>query len=463
MTSILTNSAATIALQTLRSLSHSLSEIQDQVSTGLRVGRASDNAAYWSISTTMRSDGAAISAVSDALGLGAAKVDTAYAGLESVVDVLSEVKAKIVAAQEEGVDKAKIQAELEQLKAQIVSIAQSASFGGQNWLQTDIQNIRDNAANSRSVVSGFVRDRQSDVSVSTIDVDLSRISLFNSTGRGLLQADISTGGAGSGGAANPATYHVQEYLSFTGPITLSPADSISFDLIVHPGGGTPAVVTPTTITRADIDAALPAAGGTIADGSEMASVLNKVWPGSGLGGGAYGQVQPDGTTNWHTFVIHAHNVTDQPDSDIEIANLTSTLPGGVSGGLDGASYYTARSAFPGGGSGGTPAEEPTLWVGLLDIDVTQGQGAQLDAVEVMLGRVTAAASLLGSMKMRIDMQSDFASRLLQSVDQGIGRLVDTDMNEASTRLKALETQRQLSIQSLTIANSNAEQILKLFA
>lgn len=76
----------------------------------------------------MRSDGAAISAVSDALGLGAAKVDTAYAGLESVVEVLSEVKAKIVAAQEEGVDKAKIQAELDQLKAQVVSIAQSASF-----------------------------------------------------------------------------------------------------------------------------------------------------------------------------------------------------------------------------------------------------------------------------------------------------------------------------------------------
>lgn len=130
MTSILTNTAAITALQTLRSLSHSLSEIPDQVSTGLRVGRASDNTAYWSISTTMRSDGAAISAVSDALGLGAAKVDTAYAGLESVVDVLSEVKAKIVAAQEEGVDKAKIQVELEQLKAQVVSIAQSASFGG---------------------------------------------------------------------------------------------------------------------------------------------------------------------------------------------------------------------------------------------------------------------------------------------------------------------------------------------
>ena len=53
----------------------------------------------------------AISAVQDALGLGVAKVDTAYAGTEAVVDVLEEFKARLIAATEEGVDKAKIHAE----------------------------------------------------------------------------------------------------------------------------------------------------------------------------------------------------------------------------------------------------------------------------------------------------------------------------------------------------------------
>ncbi|MQB08333.1 hypothetical protein DXT96_00370, partial [Agrobacterium sp. ICMP 6402] len=71
MTSILTNVAAMSALQTLRSIGQNMEATQDRVSSGQRVGEASDNAAYWSIATTMRSDNGALSAVQDALGLGA--------------------------------------------------------------------------------------------------------------------------------------------------------------------------------------------------------------------------------------------------------------------------------------------------------------------------------------------------------------------------------------------------------
>lgn len=60
------------------------------------------------------------------------------------------------------------------------------------------------------------------------------------------------------------------------------------------------------------------------------------------------------------------------------------------------------------------------------------------------------------------MQQDFATVLQDSISKGIGRLVDADMNEASTRLKALQTQQQLAIQSLSIANTNGENIRQLF-
>ncbi len=60
------------------------------------------------------------------------------------------------------------------------------------------------------------------------------------------------------------------------------------------------------------------------------------------------------------------------------------------------------------------------------------------------------------------MQSDFATELMSIIDKGIGRLVDADMNEESTRLKALQTQEQLGIQALQIANSNSENIMALF-
>ncbi|WP_430251246.1 hypothetical protein [Neorhizobium sp. DAR64860/K0K1] len=92
VTSILTNIAATNALQTLRTLNSNMERTQQQVSSGLRVQTAADNVAYWSISTTMRSDTDAIAAASDALGLGTAKVDTAYQGMEAVIDVLDEFK-----------------------------------------------------------------------------------------------------------------------------------------------------------------------------------------------------------------------------------------------------------------------------------------------------------------------------------------------------------------------------------
>ena len=48
--------------------------------------------------------------------------------------VIKEIKVKIVAAKEEGVDKAKIQDEITQLQEQLESIAKSSSFNGENWI-----------------------------------------------------------------------------------------------------------------------------------------------------------------------------------------------------------------------------------------------------------------------------------------------------------------------------------------
>ncbi|MEB2848233.1 flagellin N-terminal helical domain-containing protein, partial [Endobacterium cereale] len=71
MTSIITNTAAMAALSTLRSVSADMETTQGRVSSGYKVETASDNAAYWSIATTMRSDNKSLGAVEDALGLGA--------------------------------------------------------------------------------------------------------------------------------------------------------------------------------------------------------------------------------------------------------------------------------------------------------------------------------------------------------------------------------------------------------
>src|SRR5919205_2892463 len=98
MSSINTNVAAMTALQTLTQTNKHLTETQNRISTGYRVSDASDNAAYWSIATTMRSDNSALSTVQDALGLGASKVDTAYTGMNNVLSTIGQIKTKLLSA-----------------------------------------------------------------------------------------------------------------------------------------------------------------------------------------------------------------------------------------------------------------------------------------------------------------------------------------------------------------------------
>ncbi|MEM7749079.1 MAG: flagellin [Pseudomonadota bacterium] len=189
MNSINTNFAALTALQSLNDTNKDLLTTQNRISTGLRIGDASDGAAYWSMSTTMKSDNHALSAVSDALSLGSATVDVAYTALNSSIDVTNEIKAKLVAAREPGVDRTQVQTEIDALQDQLRSIANSASFTGENWLSVDTGHAGSGYQASETIVSSFTRSG-STVSVGTISVDISSTYLINANTDG-------SGGAGT--------------------------------------------------------------------------------------------------------------------------------------------------------------------------------------------------------------------------------------------------------------------------
>ena len=193
MSSINTNVAAMTALQSLTATNKSLTETQNRISTGFRVADASDNAAYWSIATTMRSDNAALSTVQDALGLGAATVDVAYTGINSAIKVVDQIKSKLVAARQPGVDRGKIQSEITELQSQLRGVAESASFSGENWLSVDSGAATYNA--TKSIVSSFSRTNGA-VSIGTIDIDVGGTKLFDAADQsGILDtADTTTNG-----------------------------------------------------------------------------------------------------------------------------------------------------------------------------------------------------------------------------------------------------------------------------
>lgn len=194
MASILTNGSAMTALQSLTATLRSLDQTQTRISTGYRVGSAEDNAAYWSIATTMRSDNGALSTVRDALGLGAATIDVAYTGLNSAIEAAKEIKNKLVAARQPGVDRNKIQSEITELQRQLGSISNTSVFSGENWLAVDSSAADYNA--EKTIVASFARTGGA-ISIGTISVNVDEIKLYDAADQsGIVDTEDTTANGG---------------------------------------------------------------------------------------------------------------------------------------------------------------------------------------------------------------------------------------------------------------------------
>ena len=411
MSSLLTNTSAMTALQTLRSVSSNLATTQNRISTGLRVSTASDNAAYWSIATTMRSDNMALSAVQDALGLGAATIDTMYTGLNGTVDVVSQIKAKLVAARTPGVDRGKIQSEITELQKQLKNTADSAVFNGENWISVDSASAGYNA--SKSVVSSFSR-AGGVVSISSIAVSIDSIKLYDKKSDATPATNVVTG-------ASTGTF-----AAAAGNITVQVGSGATLNV------ATTANSTLASIAQ-DINQ-LGIKGLTVAvDGAQL-TFANRNASGITIVGTAVGLTPPAG---------------------LATAPATQT----VKGALD--SSYDAFDA--------TTSTWQTFSTATVDISKLSDNASDLAKLETYiggvdkaLGTITDAATNLGAIKNRIGLQQNFVKTLTNSLDRGIGQLVDADMNAESTRLQALQVQQQLGIQALSIANSGSQSILSLF-
>lgn len=280
--SILTNSSALTALESLSQTEQALNQTQNEVSTGLKVASAADNAAYWSIGTQLSADGGVVKAVNDALAESTQILSTATSAIDSIITTINSIETALTQASNPGADITNIQTTITALGKQLTDAVSGASFNGVNLLDGS----QDAAA-------------------------LAFVSGFNAT---------ATGGS---------------------------LNTISF---------------------------------------QTAALYNA---------GAGSLVQ----------------------SGTDLTNITVT---------------SATAA------------------------------TELQNVQSALTAVTNYSSQIGSIQDRMNAASNFNASLSTDYTNGVSGLVDADMNEASTRLQALQTQQQLGIQSLSIANQNSQLILKLF-
>jgi flagellin len=93
--------------------------------------------------------------VKDALGLGAATIDVAYTGMNKAIEVAKEIKNKLVAARQPGIDREKVQSEIAELQNQLTSISESSVFSGENWLSVDSSDAAYNS--TKTIVASFSR------------------------------------------------------------------------------------------------------------------------------------------------------------------------------------------------------------------------------------------------------------------------------------------------------------------
>lgn len=175
MTSVSFNATAASALSLLTGSSRALEATQTRVASGRRVDEASDNAAYWSIATTMSADSMSLSSAEDATGLSAAITDTAALGMEAATSIVAEIQSKLILAQAVGTNRSAVNAEITQLKAQLGTIAQSSSFNGQNWLNLDAGQ----QPKVQSMVASVTSNGDGDVSVNVIDFDTAKSTLIS--------------------------------------------------------------------------------------------------------------------------------------------------------------------------------------------------------------------------------------------------------------------------------------------
>jgi len=115
-----------------------------------------------------------------------------------------------------------------------------------------------------------------------------------------------------------------------------------------------------------------------------------------------------------------------------------------------------------------PAEDLSLSGSIVTLPAAASfsTATQADAVASQIGvsldNVNEALARLGTKSKAIEIHSTFVTKLSDSLDKGIGNLVDADMAKESARLQSLQTKQQLGIQALSIANSAPQSVLSFF-
>ncbi len=430
--SVNTNLGALAALQALNSNQQQLTIAQSQVSTGKKVGSASDNPAIYSISNTINSNIAGLSAVSDSLNFGAQIVSTASSAINSVTTTLAALQQTVTSSGQSGIDLPTLQAAVNQALKQIDTAATQSTFTGVNLLTTVGSGA---TSNNLAVVQGL---------------DGSTLNIAN-------QATT----------ASASAVTLSDALGLTGLSVLAGGTSgvqVAFDSSLSVGGFAPASTlnaTPAPTTDSAFQLTTGSGGTAHTYSFEFTD------------DGASAAIPLQTNQNAATTIIAVHiDSTKQSTNQIVGALVTAVRNNGfgVVQNTDGSLNVTGSNVTAGdfgtvsagaflSNSGTTAAPSTTSGV---NFSTLTGTAALVSAVQAAVVTANTIGANLGAASQQITSVQNFTTSLSSALTAGVGALTDADLAAESARLTSLQTKQQLATQSLSIANKQPQSLLSLF-
>jgi flagellin len=182
LNSINTNASALTALSNLAMTQSSLQQTQNIISTGKKINSAKDNGAVWSIAQTMQGKTTALDAVKDSLNRAQSTIDVAMSAGQQVSDLLTQMKAKALAASDTSLDttsRTALNEDFKSLRDQISKVVSNADFNGVNMVKasgTTVYALANDTGSSKLTVAA------EDLSLGGTNVTLTAGASFNSAG-----------------------------------------------------------------------------------------------------------------------------------------------------------------------------------------------------------------------------------------------------------------------------------------
>ncbi len=402
MLSVNSNFGASIALQSLNSTNKELNEVQNRISTGLKVGSARDNGAVYAIAEGQRARVSSVAAVKDGIDRATSVVDVALAAGKSVGDILQKLKAKAVAAQADDLtadQRDALQADFASLRSQIDTIANAAQFNGANLaLGSASLNVL------ISDLGGSTAATSDGVQTAALATPLSGSALV-----------IDVGSAGG---------------------DIADGDLITFDLTDSVNNGTFSIAVELT-TGMTVDEFVEAVNAQ--SGGKISASYDDV-------AGQFTYLIND--TNFDDLAISSDG-TDGTNLGDGVATATVSSAGSNTFQVDGFDFSLTGSIL-------SP-------IASTDISVsTAAATTASNAIDTAITSLNQSLATMGSQAAALDIQNDFLSKLSDVIEQGIGNLVDADLAKESARLQSLQIKQQLGAQALSIANQAPSLILSFF-